>query len=98
MLELPVIPTAVLAVVNLLAPFAIAVVNAPRWTAGSKRWMSVAASVLLSLVALAIFYASGEPLPNWPQLLLLGVLVSQSSYTLLFKKPATEIEAAVGVK
>lgn len=98
MFDLPEVPLAVLAIINLLAPLAIGLINSPKWAPKYKRLVSVAVSVLLSLFALAIFYAQGEPLPNWPTLILLGILVSQTSYTLLLKAPSTQIEKEYGVQ
>lgn len=85
-LELPEIPAFVLVVVNLFAPYIIALVNQPSWSPNAKRLISVAGSLILSVVALGIYYAaSGEPIPAWWVLLLLGVLVSQATYSLIAK-------------
>lgn len=99
MIDLPEIPALALTVVNLLAPYLVAIVNHPRWSPNSKRILAVMVSVLLSVVALLVVQvASGEPVESWVTLVILGILVSQTSYALVTKKSATALEKSVGIK
>lgn len=92
-IELPTIPLGVLTLLALFAPYAVALINQPAWPAKWKRAVAVIVAVLLALVVLALYYAlTGDVLPDWPWLLLLAVLVSQSSYALLLKPSATRLE------
>lgn len=99
MLELPEVPTLVITLLSLFAPYAIALVESPNWSKGSKKLIAIAASLALTVIVLAIYYASsGEPIPSWPTLLVLGVLVSQSSYALVTKESAAKVEKSLGIK
>ena len=90
---LPVAPVAVTAILGLLAPYFIAIVNRPQWAPHVKRIVAVAATVALTAVALVLFYAvTKEPVPEWPQLVLLAIVVSQAAYALLLKPTAVTLE------
>jgi len=94
-MELPVAPALALTIVNLLAPYATALLNRPAWSANSKRLIAVAVSLALSAVSLAIYYGiSGEPVPSLPVLFVLGILVSQTAYALIEKPSAKALEEA----
>lgn len=85
-IDLPAVPALVLVIANLLSPWVISLVNQSSWTPGWRRFMAVVASAVLTVVALGIYYAyTGEPVPNWPVLVLLGVMVSQATYALIAK-------------
>lgn len=99
MFELPAIPAGVILILGVFSPFAVAIVNHERWTPGAKKVVAIVVPLVLAGLALVIYYAaSGDPIPNWPILLLLVVLVSQAAYGLLFKSAATSVESSVGVK
>lgn len=90
---LPVVPVALTAILGLLAPYFIAIVNRPQWSPHVKRIVAVVAVVVLTAVALVLFYAvTKEPVPEWPQLVLLAVVVSQAAYALLLKPTAVALE------
>lgn len=94
-IELPTAPAGVVTIIALLAPYLIALVNHPRWTPGWKRLMSVAGSVILTVAGLVGYYAiTREPVPDIPQLLLLGLVVSQASFALIAKPTAKRLERA----
>ncbi|WP_213816214.1 hypothetical protein [Glaciihabitans sp. dw_435] len=94
-IDIPTVPVAIIALLGLFAPYAIAVVNQPRWTVPQRKIVSVVVSLLISAIALVIYYAaSGDPIPAWWALLLLGLVVSQASYTLVTKKTAAAVESA----
>lgn len=93
--ELPAIPAAIVTIIGVLTPYLVALVNSPRWSTGQKRVVAVVGSLVLTGVSLAIYYASsGEPIPDWWQLLLLGLVVSQAIYALLAKPTAKALETA----
>jgi len=84
-IELPAIPAGVLTLLSVLAPYAIAFINHPSWPAGSKRIIAVAVSLALTLVVLGGYYAfTGDLVPQWPVLILLGVVVSQAAFSALW--------------
>jgi hypothetical protein len=96
--EIPAVPLGLVVVLTFLSPLAIAVVNQEFWAPRYKKVVSVAAAALLAAMAIAIYYAlTKEPLPDWPILVLIGVAVSQLSYTLVLKKPASRIEELTSV-
>lgn len=84
MFELPEAPAGVIALVSLFTPYLVAIVNGPRLSPTQKRVVSVAGSLVVSGVSLALYYAmTGEAVPHIAPLLILGLLVSQSVYALL---------------
>jgi len=94
-IELPEIPAGILTLINLFAPYLIAVVNHPRWSPTQKRLVAVAMSLALTLVVIALYYLiTGEPVQSWPLLLILGVLVSQTSHALITRPSASAVERA----
>ena len=88
-LVIPLVPVSVMVLLNFFAPYATALIVQPPWPTVWKKWVAVGVAVVLGAVALALaYFGFGEPVPAWPQMLLLGVLVSQTSYDLLRKKSA----------
>ena len=95
---IPAIPVGVLTLLNFFAPYLIALVNHPGWKAGSKRLVAIVVSVLITLVVLVLYYLmTGDAVPAWWVLLLVGVLVCQAAYTLLYPS-ASAVEARHGIK
>lgn len=93
-IELPSIPVGILTLLSFFAPYAIAVINNPRWTTAQKRIVSIVVSVALGLVVWVLYYAmTGEGLGDWPQMILLAVAITQTSYSLVTKKSASAVEA-----
>lgn len=83
---IPSVPELVVAIVNVFAPYLIALVTQIDWSPTVKRVVAIAASLIVTGLALAIYYAiTGEQPGNWAELLLLGVMVSQSVFALLAK-------------
>lgn len=98
-ITLPAIPAGVITLLGLLAPYAIALINHPAWPAGSKRIVSIAVSLALTVLALVMYFViTGDAVPGWPLLLILGLIVSQAAYALLSKGSATRIEGRYGVR
>lgn len=100
-IDLPAIPAGVMLLLGFFAPYAIALVNSPKWSTASKKLISIAVSIGLALIALAFYYLiTKEPLvwENWPVLVLLFIVVAQASYALVTKPSATKVESAAGVR
>ncbi|SDT22768.1 hypothetical protein [Microterricola viridarii] len=94
-ITLPTIPLGVLTLLALFAPCAVALINQPAWPAKWKRAVGVIMAIVLAAVVLVLYYVlTGDVLPDWPWLLLLAVLVSQTSYALLLKPSATRLESS----
>lgn len=94
-LAIPVPALGILTLLGFLSPLVIAIINQPFWKPTTKRIVSVLGALVLAAVSLFLYYAiTAEPLPSWPVLLLLAIVVSQASYALVLKKPATAIENA----
>ena len=92
-IELPTIPAGVMVLLGFFAPYAVALVNRPEWSAWHKRLISVAVNAMLAVVALGGYYViTKEPVPEWPQLVLLAIVVSQAAYALLLKPTAVALE------
>ena len=98
-IELPVVPLGVTVLLVFLSPYAVAIINHPAWSANSKKLVTVAVTLILSGVALWLYYAlTGDvPLP-WPAFSLLFLVVSQAAYALLLKPSVKRVESAIGVK
>lgn len=93
-LTIPAVPVVVTVLLNFFAPYATALIVQPPWPKAWKRWAAVGVSLLLAGgVLLLAFFGFGVAVPAWPTLLLLAVLVSQSSYDLLLKKSADTLAA-----
>ncbi|WP_017793890.1 hypothetical protein [Leucobacter salsicius] len=87
-----------LTLLSFLAPYAIALINHPSWPARWKRTIAIAVSLLLTLIVLGFYYwQTGDVMPQWPVLILLGLVVSQAAFTLLW--PSTKrVEAKHGAR
>lgn len=95
---IPAIPAGVLTLLSFFAPYAVALLNSPRWSPSSKRLMAVVVPILLGLAVLALYFVmTGDTIPSWPVLLLLAVVVCQAAYALL-RKSATRVEQSRGIQ
>lgn len=96
--ELPVIPAGIVLLLSFFSPYAVAIVNHPRWTAGSKKLITIVVTLVLAGVAMAFYYlTTGEQLLPWPAFILLFLVVSQAAYALVLKPSAKAIERNVGI-
>lgn len=94
-IAIPAVPVGVLVLLNFLAPYATALVVQPQWETRYKKIVAVVVSLVLAAVVLVLSYVGfGEPVPAWPALLLLAVVVSQASYDLVLKKSADTLTVA----
>jgi hypothetical protein len=85
-LQIPTVPIVIVTLLGIFAPYAIAVVNQPWWKPAQKKIVAIVLSLLLTAIALLIYFAAtGEPVPQWWTLLLLGLFVAQASYSLIAK-------------
>lgn len=84
MFELPEVPLGIITLVGIFTPYLLAIVNGPRLSPLQKRVLSVVGSLVISALAMLVYYSmSGESIPELVPLLLLGLLVSQTVYALL---------------
>lgn len=94
-IAIPAIPVGVMVLLNFFAPYATSLVLQSWWPSAAKKWVAIAVSLVLAAVVLLIaFFGFGEPIPSWPVLLLLAVVVSQASYSLLLKQSADKLTLA----
>lgn len=90
---LPSVPAIVTAILGLVAPYIVAAVNRPAWSPMWKRIIAVLVTVVLTAFTLAMYFAiTREALPEWPQLILLAIVVSQAAYALVLKPSAVVVE------
>lgn len=83
-IEIPAIPVGVLTLLQFVAPYAIAIVQNPRWSSPQKKIVAIVASVLLTVIVLVVAVVGfGLPVGNWWAFGLLGIVVSQASYALV---------------
>lgn len=85
---------------GIITPFLVAIVNNPRWSANTKRYVSMGIAVLVGMMNLIV----NNALTNWSDFSLNGVLVNlvlvigaaQTAYALLWKPTgaADKVEAA----
>jgi hypothetical protein len=95
---IPAVPTLVLVLVNFFAPYLISLATAAFWPKAAKKWVSIGISVLLTAVVILVaHFGFAFVIPAWPQLLILGVLVSQTAYSVLLKDTADVVAAVSGV-
>lgn len=95
---LPEIPAGILTLLSFFAPYAIAAINHPSWKSGSKRLVAIVFSIILTLVVIVFYYLmTGDTIQSWPIMILLGLIVSQAAFTLLWKS-AKNIEGKHGTK
>lgn len=95
---IPAVPAGITILLNFFAPYATSVVINPRWSSGQKKIVAIVVALVLAAVALLIaFLGFGIEIPTWPALLLLGVVVSQTSYDLVTGKSADKFTATHGV-
>lgn len=65
-------------------PSVVAIVNRPLYSPLVKRIVANVVTLVLTLLLLAMHFAiTKEALPEWPQLLLLAIMVSQAGYALV---------------
>ena len=96
-IDIPAIPAGVLTLLAFFAPYAIALINHPGWPARWKYVVSIAVSLALTVIVLALYYLmSGDTIPQWPVLLLLSIVVTQAAYALILKPSAAALEAKHG--
>lgn len=95
-ITLPVIPAGVLVLLGLIAPYVIGALNGALpfirkpW---QKKAVAIVVAIVLALAVLAFYYVyTGDTVPEWPVLVLLGIVVVQASYALVTKTTATAIE------
>lgn len=94
-IAIPAVPVGVLVLLNFFAPYATSLVVQPFWPTAAKKWVAIGVALALAgVVLLVAFFGFGEPIPSWPALLLLGVVVSQTSYDLLLKQSADRLSVA----
>jgi len=94
-IAIPAVPAGVLVLLNFFAPYATSLVVQPWWPTAAKKWVAIGVALVLSAVVLLIaFFGFGEPVPSWPVLLLLGIVVSQTSYDLILKGSADDLTKA----
>lgn len=95
MLDIPTVPAAIITLLGLFAPYAVAVVTRPEWSPLWKKLISIVVALALAAIALVIYFAAtGTAIPEWWNLLLLSVVVTQASYALVTKPSATRLEYA----
>ena len=96
-IELPVLPVGILTLLSFFAPYGIALINLPTWSSGSKRLVAIAFSVVLTIIVMLMYYLiSGDTIPDWSVMILLGLTVSQAAFTTLWNS-AKNIEGKHGV-
>lgn len=95
---LPTVPSILIVLINLLAPYAISIVTASFWPKNVKKAVAVVVSILLSAIVIVLaHFGFGLALPAWPQLLILGILTSQTSYGIFLKDNADALTKLSGV-
>lgn len=91
------IPAGVLTLLAFFIPIAVAVINHPRWPAGSKRIAAIVVNIALTALALAIYYLiTGDIVLYCPVMLLLAFVVQQAAYALIMKSPSKSVEGHYG--
>jgi hypothetical protein len=95
-IAIPTIPVGILVLLNFFAPYATAVAIDPRWPAARKKLVAIVVSVVLAVVVILFAWWLGSPIPAWPVLVLLAVVISQASYALIVKQSADALASSTG--
>jgi hypothetical protein len=95
-IAIPAVPVGVLVLLNFFAPYATAIVVDPRWPAAQKKLVAIVVSIALAAIVMLLAWWLGSPVPAWPVLLLLAVVVSQASYDLVTKRSADALSRTAG--
>lgn len=94
-IDLPEVPAGILTLLSFFAPYAIALINNPRWSKAQRKIVSVAVPIILAVVVWVIYFAmTGDGLHEWPVMILLAVVIAQASYSLVLKNSAKKVEKA----
>lgn len=94
-IAIPTIPAGILTLLSLAAPYLVAIINRPEWTAATKKIVAIIAAIILAAAVMAFYYwSTGDPIPSWPALILLAIVVMQASHALLTKSSARRVEYA----
>jgi hypothetical protein len=97
-IEIPLIPAGLVLLANFFTPYIIAIATAPFWPKAAKRVVAVGISLLFTaLVLLVAHFLFSFPLPAWGPLLLIGVLMSQTTYAAILKGSADDVQQKTGV-
>jgi hypothetical protein len=92
-ITLPTIPAGVLVLLALVAPYLQAIIQRPAWRPWVKRVLAIVLALVLTAVVLAFYYAyTGDVIPAWPVLVLLAIVVAQTSYGLITRDTAAQVE------
>lgn len=95
-ITIPEVPAGILTLLSFFAPYAIALVNRPTWSASAKRLMSVGVSVLLAAAVWVLYFAiTGDGLTDWPKMIILAVVITQASYALVTEESSKAVSRAV---
>lgn len=96
-IEIPAIPGGIMVLLGFFSPYAVAIINHPRWNSASKKVASIFVSIVLAGIVMALYYLmTGDLLPSWPVFILLALVVMQTSYSMILKPSATSLEGRVG--
>ncbi|WP_119697055.1 hypothetical protein [Microbacterium halotolerans] len=86
-ITLPTVPAGILTLLSLIAPYAIALINRPSWSATTKKIVAIIVAIVLAAVVMAFYYVyTGDVVPEWPALVLLAIVVVQASYALVTRE------------
>lgn len=98
-ITLPAVPLGILTLLAFFTPFAASVINgALTFVQGrnARRIVSVLLTLVLTAVVIAFYYGmTGDTIESWWAFALIAIMVAQSAWSLLFKKPAEKLEATV---
>lgn len=95
---IPAAPAGVVILINFFAPYVVSLVSDVKWPSAAKKWVAIGVALLLAGIALVLYYViSGDAIPSWPSLLLLGVVVTQFSYSVVLKDSADKVTESSGV-
>lgn len=95
-ITIPEVPAGILALLSFFAPYAVALINRPAWSSNTKRVVGIVVPALLALLVWIMYwFMTGDGLHDWPKMILLAVVITQTSYALVTEKSATRVEERV---
>jgi hypothetical protein len=91
------VPTIVLVLINFVMPYVVSIATSPAWPKTATKWVSIGLSALAAAAVLLVaHFGFGFAIPAWPQLIILGIVVTQASYSLLLKESADAVQKNTG--
>lgn len=94
--DIPEVPAGIVTLISFFLPYVQAILQRPGWSTTQKRVLSVVLSLVVTAVAMLVYYfGTGDVLPAWPIFILIALGAAQLSYGLVTRETASKVESTV---